>query len=322
MVLHLTEKTYKQTFIIMTNFNLDKEQEAAFAKAGPIYHINSPENFGIIFRNNDDFKAGMLLMSLCSTSFQDVVIYAFELMNNHFHCVLGGDGKRVIFFYEEYRTRLKKYCTGVGNILNWDKCDCHAKHITTLENFRNVIAYVHRNGAMAYHEYTPISYPWGTNSLYFNPELKIAHRMSAERVLWETVRMVSHSHKFDDLNDISAFNGVASMANVCAIEEGENFFRDARQYFFKISRDVEKYREIAEMIGESVYYTDDEMLVIAIRLSSEKFGESRLSLLNPSVKMELARKLRYEYNSGIKQLQRILHLDESALKTMFSDDRA
>lgn len=305
----------------MTNFNFDREQESAFINAGPIYHVNSPENFGIMFRNDDDFKAGMLLMSLCSTQFRDVCIYAFELMNNHFHCVLGGDEKQVVFFYEEYKTRLKKYCTGVCNILDWSRCVCHIKRISSLDNFRNVIAYVHRNGAMAYHEYTPVSYPWGTNSLYFNPELKIAHRMSAERILWETIRIVSHSHKFDGFKEISAFNGIASMANVCAIEEGENLFRNARQYFFKISRDVEKYKEIAEMIGESVYYSDDELFSIAARLSSERFGESRLSLLKPSDKMEMARKLRYEYNAGIKQLQRILHLDESALKAMFSTGR-
>ena len=260
-------------------------------------------------------------MSLCSTMSPNVKIYAFELMNNHIHCVVRGEEGGVVCFFKEYKRLLKKYCDGVENMLDWDRFTPHLCIIETLDNLRNVIAYVHRNGAMAYPKYSPVSYPWGTNTLFFNPDIMYAHKKSTEKILWADIRIISHSHKFDKICNVPAFNGIASMVNVCAIEEGESFFRDARQYFFKISRDVERYREIAGMIGESVCYTDDELFSIAIRLSAEKYGEAKLSVLAPSAKMELARRLRYEYNAGFKQLQRILHLGESTLMSMFPSDR-
>ena len=65
-------------------------------------------------------------------------------------------------------------------------------------------------------------------------------------------------------------------------------FRDARHYFTKVSRHIESYDEIAKLIGEQIYYTDDDLFSIACALSLQKFNCRIPSQLSGKEKINLA----------------------------------
>ena len=97
-------------------------------------------------------------------------------------------------------------------------------------------------------------------------------------------------------------------------------FRDARHYFTKISKHIESYDEIAKMIGEQIYYTDDDLFSIVCSLASKKYDCKVPSQLQKNEKMELAIILHREYNAGIKQIQRMLKIDAAILSAFFGSN--
>lgn len=308
---------YFAKIVTMKNYMADTEKELHFAKEGPFFHINSPENFGTIFRNREDFENGQLIYALCNKQLFRIRTLAFELMNNHFHALLKCTEQEARVFFNTFAKHLHRYCSDAGNYLEWDNFICHITRITTLENLKNVIAYIHRNGAMVNPQYTPYNYPWGSNRFFFNNDAIELYEIAQKRMQNNRIREITHSRQFDSEKDIYTVGGVVSPLCFIDVQYAEYFFRDARQYFFKISRNVENFKSIAEMIGESVYYVDEELFSIACKISLERFGNTKISQLPPREKIELAQTLHCGYNASFKQVQRIIHLDEVTLRQIF-----
>ncbi len=103
----------------------------------------------------------------------------------------------------------------------------------------------------------------------------------------------------------------------CHIKEAETFFQNAKQYFYLISRNVEAYSEIAKTIGESLFYTDNDLYLIAVKLSCQLYQIEKLIELKTEQKIEMAKRLHYDYNASDKQLQRMLKIPQDILKSIF-----
>lgn len=63
----------------------------------------------------------------------------------------------------------------------------------------------------------------------------------------------------------------------CRLDIGEGVFRDARHYFNHLAKNVESYRDIAKVFGDSVFYTDDELNDVVKRICKEKHAGQRPS---------------------------------------------
>lgn len=74
-----------------------------FTGAGKFWHISTPEDFEIIFQNDDDFKAGMTILAICAVLSTDVRIVTFILMNNHIHMVVLSEYKKAKLFFEFFK---------------------------------------------------------------------------------------------------------------------------------------------------------------------------------------------------------------------------
>ena len=112
------------------------------------------------------------------------------------------------------------------------------------------------------------------------------------------------------------FDGYASPLSFCNIHTGESLFRDAAHYFNKLSKSIESNAQIAKEIGESVWYTDDELYSIVRKLCKENYGAVSPASITPNDRVSLAKTLHYEFNAGAKQLQRMLKLDSSILNAL------
>ncbi len=97
-------------------------------------------------------------------------------------------------------------------------------------------------------------------------------------------------------------DGYACPMSFCQIEKAEEYYRNASNFFYEISRNIESQKAIAEEIGEQIRYTDDEMFRIAVAQSKKSYGESSPCLLSQSAKTELARLLHFEWGASRKQL--------------------
>ena len=74
------------------------------------WHLYTPgKETPVIFQDDSDFRYSMNLMARCSTEFQELVIVAFEIMNNHIHIVLAGEEEKIKEFFMAFRRRLVRY---------------------------------------------------------------------------------------------------------------------------------------------------------------------------------------------------------------------
>lgn len=302
----------------MENFAF-KEAECAsvFRNLGEIFHLWTPENFQIIFTSECDFKYGMSIFGLCAMLFPDICILTFELMSNHLHITAAGEKERLLKLFKLVKLMLKRYCNLRGYTVDWSSFNASTRSIQTLEDARNVIAYNNRNGFVVSPDDTPFSYKWGANRFYFNPDAYILASCQAADMTLRQKRGFSHSHKFDNVTGLKVFDGYVLPLSFCRIDIGEKLFRNASHYFNKVSKSIEAFKQISFEIGESVFYTDDELYAISCRICREKYGESVPSLIPSVAKVELAKTLHYEYNAQAKKIQRMLKLDKNIINSLF-----
>lgn len=290
--------------------------EIAFMELGECYHLWTPENFEIIFTCDDDFKIGMSVIGICARLFPDVRIITFEVMSNHLHITASGDLRRIQDFFLAVKEKLNRSFSTKGRKICWDGFTAKHRLLSELQDLRNVIAYDNRNGFVVSNRYTPFTYPWGANRYYFNPDAKARALEHATPMTVRRLREVSHTKTNDGIKDLLTFEDCALPLSFCDIEAGERLFRDPPHYFNRISKSIESNAVIAKEIGESVYYTDDELYDTVARICSRKYGDAVPSRLPPQAKIEVAKTMSYDYNASAKQIQRMLKLDPAILKSL------
>ena len=288
-----------------------------FRELGDCWHIFTPEQFPIIFGTDEDFKVGMNLIAICARAFPDVRILTFEIMSNHLHLCASGLEYRVKAFFAMLADYLERYLNGTSRPTNLSEWKWHPRMIKDLDDIRNVIAYINRNGYLVNPDATPLSYPWGANRFFFNKELTQFHRISNGTISQKYLRQTFHSRLLDSFCGLKTIDGYVSPVSFCDIATAERLFRDARHYFFKVSRDVESQQTIAAELGERVFYTDAELYALVKSKCKAEYSVDAPPLLPNDAKILLAKVLHYDYNANNQQIARILRLDLSILNSLF-----
>ena len=281
---------------------------------GQVYNANTPENHPIILKSEQDFKAAMSILAVCVAKCPEVKVYAFQLMNNHIHLVAGGSETEIHSLFDFFVSRLLKH---FGNALDLSGFTLKLFPVSDLAYLRNAIAYVNRNGFVVNNDVTPFSYPWGSSRYFFQPAVRRYEEKCSRAIGIAALRSLIHSRTCDHLKDLKSIDGYISPIEFCHVEVAESVFRDAKQYFYTISRNVESNSDIAKSIGESIYYTDNDLYSAATKMAKEHFGDYKLNALPVDAKMEIAKRLHFDYNAGDKQLNRLLGIDLMILRALF-----
>ena len=293
--------------------------EWAIDMFGGFWHLcTQGEGQAVIFCRKKDYGYMMTLIAVCAYAFPDIKIITFEVMSNHLHLLLCGPADEIMAFFAMLKKRLQRYLSLNGTPVGLDRFGCPGLiPVESLESVRNQIVYINRNDYIVDPDQTPFSYPYGGNAYYFNPFARRYHdgRLGDLPILKR--RAFLHSRETDYPDSWLLVDGYVSPVNYLSLDIGEGLFRDARHYFHKISRDVESYREIAGQLGESLYYTDDELNSIVYRICRRDHGGLSPAMLPPDGKMELARTLHFDYNADNAKIARLLKMPRTVLDQMF-----
>jgi len=302
----------------MKNDFVSEEQrcDLLFLSLGPCWHLYTPENHLIIFTCEADFKAAMTLLAICALNFPNLRILTFQWMSNHLHITLAGSEEDISSLFAMLKKYLGKYLKAKSRADVIESWTFNLRRIGSLKDLRNVVAYNNRNGFLVNPDSTPLSYPWGANRLFFNPDAKIRAEMSSETLHHKVIRDLFHTHKLDGFTGQPFRDGYIPPSVFCDIESAEGIFRNARHYFACVSRNLEGLKDIAKEIGESIYYTDDDLYGVILGICREDFGVSYPALLPGQAKVEVARKMYFEYNASAKQISRILKADLSVIQNI------
>ena len=298
----------------------EREQQCndLFLSRGPFYHLCTPgDSQLVLFETDNDFRFAMNLMASSTYSEPDVNVITFEAMRTHLHLIGEGPVAAAEEWFFKMRRRLYRFYQSTGRVRNLDSFQASVFPIGDLPFLRNSIAYVNRNGYLVHPEHTPFSYPWGANRFFFNPDAKLRIDRKYSDLFVRERRQLFGSHSVDYPGEAPIVDGYISPAFYCDWRLGEGVFRDARHYFSLISRSVEAYQDIAKLLGDSVFYTDDELFLIVRQMCRDRYGNARPDLLTPDQKKEMARTLHFDYKSSNKQIQRMLRMEEHKLLALF-----
>ena len=291
--------------------------EEVFRSRGPFYHLCTPgESTFVLFEDEGDYRFAMNLIASSVFLAPDVNIITYEIMRTHLHVIGEGASAPALDWFSGMRKRLYRFYQSTGRVRDLGSFKAEVFPITDLNFLRNSIAYVNRNGYLVHPEYTPFSYPWGANRFYFNPDAQKRQERRFGDLSVREKRRLFGSHCVDYPGEAPIIDGCISPAFFCDITLGESIFRDARHYFNLISRNVEAYRDMAKLLGDTLIYTDDELYLIVRQLCRDNYGNARPEILPMDEKQRLARLLHFDYNATEKQIQRMLRLDARTVSAL------
>ena len=295
--------------------------EIAFMENGPFWHVcTDGTKIGDIFCTDDDFRKGMIALAVCIILFREVRLVTFELMNNHVHLILSGNENACMEYFEIFKGKLKRLFKRGEHVVDWTNFEAQFIRIPDLKALRNEILYVHRNAYVVNSKYTPFSYPWGGGCAYFLPVIEMLPVKPLKDIGFNKARALTHHRNVLEIADLKFVGDVPFIPSFCRADIGQSIFRDARTYFYSLTREVEAFGQIASRLKDQVFLTNEELFKVASNCAQECFSK-KLAMLTPDQKIELARKLHYEYNASNDILRRVLKLDLSILNELFPSAR-
>lgn len=284
--------------------------KVTFQNAGPLWFASSPgKETSIMFTSDEDFMFVMNVIAQIAFLFPDVIIVAFEVMDNHFHFIIECETKEMIHeFFAAVKKRLQRLFPQIKPI------ELDIRPIDSLNSLRNHVAYTHRNGYVANPDCTPFSYKWGTGRYYFNdyPYNGTLGDMTVreKRALFKgrDPQLPEGWCIVDDHID---------PRNYCSVRFGMAFFRDAHHYFTALTKNVESYSELAEEFGDVEFLTDQELYDQLQKIIREKYTLSSPRELSKAQRLDLARTLHYDFHSSNGQIRRALGLTQYEVDSLF-----
>lgn len=311
-------KAKNQNHRIMNNF-YDQEKLCAivFAESGTCWHLCTPEDYKIIFTCDEEFKVGMDIIGICARLFPQVRMFTFELMSNHLHMFLAGREEDIRSLFALIKKLFGRQLAVWGRPDSLSGFDCKLRVVETLDDGRNVLAYDNRNGFLVNPATSPFSYPWGANRYYYNVDAKERYRLIRRKMPVWRIRQSVRGGFADKIEPLHMLDGYACPMDFCDIEGGERLFRNARHYFFSVSRNIESQKKIAAEVGERIFYTDDELFAAVSTYCKNRYDCGAPTQLPAQAKQEVAQMMHFDYNAGNIQIQRILRLDAQIVNALF-----
>ena len=98
-----------------------------------------------------------------------------------------------------------------------------------------------------------------TTIIYFNPTYDLINSVDYSSLGVVHKRRICRSRDIDLGYGLRVINGMLDPSSFCNVKKGESLFKDAHDYFYCISRNVENYSDIAKRYGDMVFLTDNEI---------------------------------------------------------------
>jgi len=292
--------------------------ESLFKKGKQFWHLCTPgTNQEIIFSSKEEMIVGMNLLAITAIEF-GITIYTECLMNNHIHIILSCDESTGYLFFRTFKQRLLRYIHSIGSEVGLNNFEVKQLiPIDNLEQLRQEIVYVNRNGYVANHNHNPFSYPWGSGCLYYNNLCRLWNGIPFNELPYEMKRKMIHGRNRKLDPKILVNDGMILPASYCSVREGEMFFRDNWHYFSMLTKNYEAYSLVAKRLSDTVLLTDEEVYPAVRDKCMELFNVKSPKNLNPQQKRELIIYMHNVLMSTNDQIRRIMAVDIREINELF-----
>lgn len=271
-----------------------------------------------MFQDDDDFIAGINRIGLCYLK-TGVNIIAYVLMDNHVHFVMYGTMLQCKLFINTYKRLtgiwiLNKY--GIGDYLRL--LPTEIIRIENEESLLNTIAYLDRNPLMAGYKYMHGEYPWGSSRYAF----KDISTLTLSKDGFKPISTLTRRRQRELLNSKVLFpdewlindSGMICPLSFLNIKKLESFYKSPMRYSYFLAKKLEGVVEQELEHSQKLFMPDKELRPIVNELVRTNFGNKELQQLDVNERIFIAKRLRHNYASTIKQISRMIHLEPSVLE--------
>ena len=267
-----------------------------------------------MFQDESDFIAGVNRIGICCLR-TGVKVIAYVLMDNHVHFVLYGtmpECKRFITLYKQLTGTWIHVKYGLNDYLR--QLSTNILLLDTEERLLNTIAYIDRNPVVAGYRYLPTEYLWGSARYVFKNSREEEGTMSlsemscrAQRILLSTRVSLPGEWRVDK-------NGMLCPDSFLDASIIESYFKTPVRYSYFLAKKLEGVVEQEIESSQKTFIPDIELREIVRKMILQEYGKDSVKDLDVHARLSIAKKLRYQYASTLKQISRMVHLDRSALE--------
>ena len=283
------------------------------------YHICTDGNaIPWMFQDDEDFIAGINRIALCILK-NYVEIIAFILMDNHVHFVLYGTALQCKKFINSYKMLTGKWIHNKYGLKDYLRLlPTEIISISDEETLLNTLAYLDRNSIVAGYRYMPSEYPWGSARYMFRDKEHEYQQesdfkplaqlpLSKQRSLLKTRAKVPGEWYVDS-------RGMISPSSFMDFSRIENIFRTSTRYSYFLAKKLEGQVEMQLTKSRKVFIPDKELRQIVRKIAHDTYRTEDVRTLDVKSRLAIARRLRYDYASTLKQISRMVCLTDDLLK--------
>lgn len=289
-------------------------QQQLFAESGPFYHLHTAPLDRILFETDRERKQAVNFMGILSS---DIEILAYQIMSNHLHEILRGEEDRCIAYYRSFFDRLKQYLSRHGRPGVLAKPDFALTPITSLKQFRDEVAYVLRNAFVVRTDVNPLSDPWSSGFLYYNPLLRFMPVRPVSGLTVRERRALTASMDGSIRDGLTVSGDCIFPGSFVNYRLVESLFPSARKFMFWLFKNVESQVEAALRLGEKPVLSDEELWTAVCGICRSEYFTDRPADLKDEQRVQLAVRLKNRYGASNAQLTRIMRLPPKMVDALF-----
>lgn len=282
------------------------------------YHVCTDGNaIAWMFQDEEDFIAGVNRVGLC-VLVTCVEVVAFILMDNHVHFVLYDTAVKCKAFINMYKRLTGRWISNKYGLSDYLRLlPTEMIRIADEEALMNTIAYIDRNSIVAGYRFMPCEYPWGTARYMFRDKsdstmANVVCTKIGEMTI-EQQRAVMKSRISVPREWLICQNGMVLPSSFMDIGHVERIFKTPTRYSYFLAKKLEGTVELQMHGSRRIFMPDKDLRKVTRQISRQLYGIDDVRSLDVKSRLAIARKLRYDYASTVKQISRMLYLDPDAL---------
>ena len=282
----------------------------------PCFQINSKKlEKELLFRDEEDYIYGMNTIALILLQFPTVVVYAFVLMSNHIHLLLGGPKKDCEAFYDAVVHRLslwlkRKY--GLTGIVPYGKENRTTVTVNGLEHFIIEVLYVLRNPFKAKICF-PGDYQWSSVGMYFSARGRMTGRRASTFTARELRKILKTNIRVPGNWEITPEGMIIPDFVAWKVVE-KAFEGNEAEFLRKLMEPVESRHNQLSGLPMELKFSDQEIAARVQTICRKEFNvDSHLQLARKEL-FRLCRTLSMRFGTSPDQLQRVVGVAKTELE--------
>ena len=265
------------------------------------YHLCTDGKKSVLCYDDAEYAHLVNVIAILDQKFP-VKVHFYEVMRSHVHLLLSGRGSNCVEAFDYLKYRASRRLSQDGHMPLPKNYDFRLIPVVDEEQMRRNIVYIARN-AFEVRDVVPGGYLWGASMMFYSqvPDLFETVRAGdlSARKLWE---LLGTRIPVPDDYLIHLPTGMILPQSFIDTKVFFKVFPTARQYQTALVKDFEGYVMVADELGETVVFTQEEAGMLMKQVLDRDYQGLSPEDMSADIRFRLAADLQKKYRLTVEQL--------------------